>query len=531
MLSRRRLLLNTAQVTRPCVPTSGWVIHWMTFFLTLRMAHLSLPTDLEEVLEETVRRAMLVWNIPGLALVVIKDDQVVHMKGHGICEIGKPNLINEHTIFAAASLTKAFTATAIGLLVQEGRLAWDDPVAKYLPAFLLYDIHSSQLITIRDLLCHRAGLGSDSGEALLYSRYSPEEVLRRIRYIPPGYSFRAGFGYSSLMYIAAGKVISAVSGMSWDDYVRQHIFAPLGMTDSVTNSKYFGSDPNIATPHEDIEGQLRVVGYRKDAHLGAAASICASASDIALWLRLQLNDGHLDGKQIVDPMIIAETHTPHTPLGLTAIEKRLFPSRHFSAYGLGWFLSDLHGRLVIEHMGNLEGMLSNMVMIPEEKIGIVVFTNKKPHSAIHAVPHFLLDRLLGVTPRDWIQSYIDLEKKDGETGEQARKQREKTRVSDSHPSLALDKYVGTYESDILGKATVCLEKNELQVQLQGYESMSGTLQHWHYDTYLCKWDDPLLGESLIPFISDGQGEITEFRVKIRDDYLDSLEHVFRRRAM
>lgn len=467
------------------------------------------------------------WNIPGLALVIVKDDKVLYTKGYGVREIGKPDPVDEHTLFGAASITKSFTATGIGLLVQEGKLAWDDPVTKYLPTFQLYDSHSSQLITIRDLLCHRVGLGSDSGEALLYSRYSTEEVVRRIRYIPPGYSFRAGFGYSSLMYITAGMVISAVSGMNWDDYIRQRIFDPLGMTDSVTNSKYFGNYTNIATPHEDIKGKLQAVSYRHDAHLGAAASICASASDIALWLRLQLNGGHIDGKQIVESAIMAETHTPHTPLKLTAIEKQLFPSRHFSAYGLGWFLSDLHGRFVVGHLGNVEGMLSNIVMIPEEKIGIAVFTNEKPHSAIYAVPYFLIDTLLGITPRDWIQSYIDFEKEERKTGEQARKQREESRAKDSHPSLALEKCAGAYESAILGRATICVEKGGLQIQLES-APMSGTLQHWHYDTYLCKWDDPLLGESLIPFISDGQGEITEFRVKVREDYLDSLEHIFKK---
>lgn len=482
-----------------------------------------LSADLKKELESTVQKTMQIWNIPGLALVIVKDDNILYTRGYGVRKIGTPDPVDEHTIFGVASITKTFTATGIGLLVQEGKLAWDDPVTKHLPTFQLYDSHATQLITIRDLLCHRSGLSSDAGETLLYSRYSTEEVVRRIRYIPPGYGFRASFGYSSLMYITAGMVISAVSGMSWADYIRQRIFEPLGMTDSVTNSKYFGNYTNIATPHEDIKGNLQAVSYRHDAHLGAAAAICASISDIALWMRLQLNGGHINGKQIIDPAIISETHTPHTLLNLTAIERQLFPSRHFSAYGLGWFLSDLYGRFIVRHWGNVDGMLSNLVLIPEEKIGIAVFTNKKPNNAIHAVSNFLVDTLLGITPCDWIQAYLDVEKEG-----QAKKQREEFRAKDSHPSLALEKYAGEYESAILGRATICVEKGELQIQLQAYESISGTLQHWHYDTYLCKWDDPLLGESLIPFLNDGQGEIAEFRVKINEDYLDSLEHIFKK---
>lgn len=489
-----------------------------------------LSVNLEKEIEGIVQEAMQAWNIPGLALVIVKDDSVFYIKGYGVREIGKPGLVDEHTLFGAASITKAFTAVGIGLLVQEGKLAWDDLVIKYLPTFRLHDSYATQLVTIRDLLCHRCGLGPDDGEALLYSNYPTEEVVRRLRHIPPKYSFRAGFGYSSLMYLTAGLITSVVSGMRWDDYIRQRIFDPLGMTDSVTNALYFRNYSNIAMPHEDIKGSIQVVNYRQNARFDAAASMCISASDIALWLRLQLNGGHIDGKQIVEPTVITETYTPHTPLRLTAVEKQLFPSRHFSAYGLGWFLSDLYGKFIVRHWGDVDGMLSNLVLIPEEKIGIAIFTNKKPNGAINAVPNFLIDTLLGVNPRDWIQVYIDLENEEQEKREQAQKQREKSRAKGSQPSLALEEYTGVYESAILGRAIIDVEREKIRIRLHAYESMSGTLTHWHYDTYLCVWDDRLLGESLISFISDGQGKIAEFRVKINENYLDSLEHIFKKRT-
>jgi CubicO group peptidase (beta-lactamase class C family) len=436
--------------------------------------------------------------------------------------------VDEHTLFAIGSNTKAFTATAVGMLVQQGKLAWDDPVTKYLPEFKLYDSHATEMITIRDLLCHRAGLGTWAGDLLLLSNYSTEEIVRRIHHIPPAYSFRAGYGYSNLMFITAGLIIQKVSGMSWDDFIRQNIFEPLGMTNSVTNPCYFEDRMNIAAPHEDIRGSLQTVSYRPVPHAGAEGSICASAADIALWMKMQLEQGSFDGKQLVDPAIIEETRTPHNPFRLTAQEKKYFPSRRFVAYGLGWFLNDTHGRLNVRHTGGVDGMLSSVVLIPQEKLGVAVFTNKLPNAAYVALPHYLIETLFGLPNQDWIQIYSDLEQEAKEKEEQAKKGRVDSRAKDTHPSLAWEKYAGEYESLILGGATITLEADRLHIQLAAHPSMSGTMEHWHFDTFLCKWDDPVLGESLIPFSTDGQGNVTEFHVRIREDWIDPLEHVFKR---
>ena len=492
--------------------------------------NLSTPANFESEIDAFVNQAMRAWNIPGLALAIVRDDQVMLVKGYGVRDMSKTDPVDEHTLFAIGSNTKAFTATAIGLLVQDGKLAWDDPVTKYLPTFQLHDAHTTQLITIRDLLCHRSGLGTWAGDVLLLSRYPTEEVVRRLRHIPPDYSFRAGYGYSNLMFITAGLIMETVSGMSWDDFIRQHLFEPLGMTDSATNPCFFENRRNIATPHEDVRGKLQTVIYREDAHVGAAGSICASVADIASWLRLQINQGSLNGKQIVDSSILTETHMPHTPIKLTAIEKKLFPSRHFSAYGLGWFLNDTYGRFIVRHTGGVDGMLSSTLVLPGEKIGVAVFTNKLPNSAFVVLSHYLIEKLLGMPPQDWIQIYTDLENEEKEKSEHARQQREAARAKDTRPSLALEKYAGAYDSAILGGATISVPRsgNVLQVQLQAHESISGTLEHWHYDTFRCHWNDPVLGESLIPFITDGQGQVAEFRVKIREDWIDPLEHVFKK---
>ncbi len=490
---------------------------------------MNMTADLEKEIDNTVDQAMQAWTIPGLALVIVKDDKVLLSKGYGVREMDKPDKVDEHTLFAIASNTKAFTATAIGLLVQEGKLAWDDPVTKYLPTFKLQDVNATQLITVRDLLCHRSGLGTWAGDVLLLSNYATEDIVQRIRHIPPEYGFRAGYGYSNLMFITAGLIIETVSGMSWDEFIRSRIFEPLGMTDSLTNPRFLNERTNIAIPHEDIKGKLQTVVQRMDAHIGAAGSIFASTADIAQWLRLQLNQGSLDGNQIVDSAIIAETHTPHTPMRLTAIEKKLFPSRHFSAYGLGWFLNDSHGRLTIRHTGGVDGMLSMTLFIPEENLGLAIFTNKLPNAAYIVLTHYLVERLTNAATQDWIQIYQDLEKEENAKAEHAKKQRDDSRTKENHPLFALEEYAGDYESPILGGAVISAEGGVLHIQLQAHESISGTLEHWHYDTFLCKWDDPVLGESLMPFSSNGQGQVTEFRVKIREDWIDPVEHVFRKK--
>ena len=491
---------------------------------------MNIPPNFAEQIDPLIRQAMQTWNVPGLALAIVKDDQVILEKGYGLREMDKAQSVDEHTLFAIGSNTKAFTATALGLLVQEGKLGWDDPVSQYLPWFQLQDPHASALITLRDLLCHRAGLGTWAGDVLLLSSYSEEEIARRVRHIPPAYSFRAGYGYSNLMFITAGLVIAGVSGMSWDEFIRRRFFEPLGMKDSVTNPLYFGDRTNRATPHEDIKGKLQTVPYGDDGTAGAAGAICASAADIARWMRLQLNGGSLDGQSIVDAAIIAETRSPHTPILLSAQERKLFPSRHFAAYGLGWFLSDLHGRFIVRHTGGVDGMLSSVMLVPEEQLGIAIFTNKLPNAAYNLLQYALLEKLLGLPAHDWVQTYQDLDNEIKAAGQTARQAREDQRVKETQPALTAASYCGRYESLILGGASVSLAGEGLRLQLDAHPSIWGMLEHWHYDTFLCRWDDPVLGESLVPFISDGQGQAAEFRLKIREDWIDPLEHTFKKTA-
>ena len=487
---------------------------------------MNLSAYLENEFETTVNQCMQTWNIPGLAFVVVKNDKVLLAKGFGIREIGKPELVDENTLFGIGSNTKAFTATAVGMLAKEGKISLDDPVTKYLPYFKLQQPFATQLITIRDLLCHRAGLGSYTGDVLLLSNFTGEDIVRHMAYIQPAYGFRSGYGYSNLMFIAAGQIIETVSGMSWDEFVLSRIFAPMGFKNSVTNSAFFGEQKNVATPHEELRGKLQALVQRTDKQVGAAGSICASVTDMAQWLRVQLAGGSLNGQYFIDPEIISETHKTHTPIPLDNLDQLLFPTRHFSAYGLGWFLSDLHGKKVIRHTGGVDGMLSSVTMLPEEHLGIVVVTNKIPNSAHNVLPYSIIEKITTSSPQDWLSLYRDVSKADAEKTKQTLSQRDLARDTNTIPSFGLEKYTGNFQSNILGDANISQKNNKLFIKLDVHNTVAGVLEHWHYDTFLCTWDDPVLGESLIPFISDGQGHIIEFRVTIREDWVDPLEHVF-----
>jgi CubicO group peptidase (beta-lactamase class C family) len=491
---------------------------------------MSIPSNFEQDVDTFVQRVMQAWDITGLSLAIVKDDQVLVCKGYGVRDIRQPNNVDENTRFAIASNTKAFVATAIGMLVQEGKLRWDDLVTDYLPWFRLNDEHASHLLTIRDLLCHRSGLGTWSGDMLLVSNYTTEEIVRRVRHIPLSYPFRAGYGYSNLMFITASLVIKAVTGMSWGELIEQRLFKPIGMSHSLIGPARYGEQDNLAMPHVEINGKIEPVPARADAGWDAAGGILSCASDLALWLRVQLNKGRLGDKQIIDPAIIEETHTPHSilPFRPPAIEQRMFPSSHVALYGLGWFLNDLHGKMLVRHTGGLDGMLSSVAMIPEENLGVAVLTNKQPSMGYMAITFHLFDTLLGIAERDWLETYEEFAGRQKKLIDDSKENMRAARVAGTQTSVPLDKFAGEYDAATLGGATIRAQDGGLQVQLKAHPSLSGVMTHWHYDSFMCKWDDPILGESLVPFSSDGQGNITGFKVKIREDWLDTLEHSYKK---
>jgi CubicO group peptidase (beta-lactamase class C family) len=468
------------------------------------------------------------YNVPGVGIAIVKDDQIVYARGFGSLAQGQPEPVDADSLFGIGSCTKAFTATAVGMLVEEGKLGWDDPVTKYLPHFQLYDPVATREITIRDLLCHRVGFATFSGDFMGYgSRYTDEEALERIRYIPPAFHLRTGYGYANLMYMTAGLVIQAVSGLNWHDFIRRRLLEPLGMTRTLTNADQLPGVADVAQPHQLFHDQLVPLPHLQFNNGAAAGALISSPRDMAAWLRFQLNRGRVGETQLVSEAVIDEMRNPHTLMQRSAEEKKLLPRQHFAAYGLGWFLSDYGGRLTISHGGGVDGMLSNLTFLPEEQVGYVILTNAIPHYLNGALGRTIQDGILGFHERDWRAEFQELARKDKGKEAEQRQKLEDSRPKDTHPSLPLAAYAGTYTNPLYGSLTVSVEGDELTIQLGGHPQAHGVLEHWHTDTFFVRWAYVTLEESFVPFSIGLDGTVESLKVKVAA-FVDPLAYEFKR---
>jgi CubicO group peptidase (beta-lactamase class C family) len=478
-------------------------------------------------LDTFVEATMKLWDVPGAAVAVVKDQQVVYAKGFGVRHRERGGEVDADTLFAIGSNTKAFTATALGLLVQEGQIAWDDPVLKHLPDFQMHDPVVTRKITIRDLLCHRGGLATFQGDlASFNSIYDRAEIIRRIRFIEPGYDFRAGFGYSNSMFLVAGEIIPRVTGMSWDDFIEQRFFEPLGMSRSNTSLGELMSATNVATPHGFDHGEVVPIANDSADNMAPAGSINSSANDMAQWLLLQTGNGSYRGRQLVDPAVISETRKPHNLLQVDERSKKLNPWTHFSAYGLGWGLSDYQGRLVVSHGGGLDGMISHVAILPEENLGVVVMTSFDSHALHRVVVNHVIDSYLGVGDREWEKSLAPLVEQVRNRRQLEKAVREEARIQGTSPSLPAEGYIGSYSSTVYGDAEVTLEDGALIIHPKAHPAISGRLEHWQLDSFLCTWSDRVWDQSLIHFDLDDQGKVTRLRFTVRPEWIDTLEYAF-----
>ena len=342
-------------------------------------------------------------------------------------------------------------------------------------------------MTIRDLLSHRSGFATFGGDLLWYSaNYTPAEVLSRLRHLKPVTSFRSRYGYQNLMFMVAGEVAAKVAGKPWDEFVRERFFQPLGMTRTTTDINTFAALGNVATPHNKLDGKLRVVHYSSVAGAGAAANINSSVTDMAQWLRLQLARGSYDGKQIFTAKQSREMWTPHTIIPIGEQSEKLNPQTNFRAYGVGWSLSDFHGRKTVGHGGALDGMLSQVGMIPSERLGVIILTNSETPLASTLVNR-VFDTLLNVTPRDWSGEALARVKANEANEKKEAQKTEAARIPNTKPSLSMDAYAGRYTGALFGDAMVANENGKLVVRLAPSPTFIGDLEHWHYDTFRIRW--------------------------------------------
>lgn len=469
-----------------------------------------------------IAKGMEDWQVPGMAVAVVHKDKVVFSKGYGVRELGGDAPVDTATVFAIASNTKAFTAALLAMAVDEGKLAWDDPVEKYLPWLELQDPLASQDLRVRDLLCHRSGLGTFSGDLLWYGTpYSPEEILRRAKHLKPAGLFRAHYGYSNLMFLAAGEVVRVVHGMPWTDAVRTRILEPLEMRRAVTSVRDLVTLGNVATPHKTmLEGSQPIPWMNWDG-MAAAGGIIASVDDITRWLRLQLGKGEIPGgPRLFSANASREMWQAQIAIPVSAGASQRFPSLHFSAYGLGWSLSDYQGRKLVAHGGGYDGMFSQVMLVPEEDFGIVVLSNSMT-SLPDSIVFRAVDTLLGCEPRDWSQENLARFKK-ARQDFRSRIDRAITPVAPgTQPSHEPAAYAGTFRDPLYGDVTITAESKGLVLRCEPNPQLIADLSHLHYDTYVIHWREPSawFDEGTAHFVADAKGVFTRLQLDVPNDDL------------
>lgn len=475
-------------------------------------------TDLQSKLVEIdayAQKAQADWQVPGFSIAIVKDDKVVFAKGYGVRELGKPEKVDENTLFAIASNSKAFTTASLAILIDEGKIkSWNDKVSQYYPQFQMSDPYITREMTIRDLVSHRSGLDTFSGDLLWYeTTYTADEILSRVRYLKPKTSFRSAFGYQNLMFITAGKVIERVSGKTWAQFVKERILTPLGMTRTTTSVRDLKD--NFAMPHNEHTGKLTAFPNAVIDNAWGAAGLNSSAADVAKWLRLQLGHGKFEGKQIFSERQTAEMWAQNIFMPVVPFPTKEMPTQIFSGYGLGWFLNDYRGRRVVSHGGGLDGMISQTAMMPTENLGLVVLTNSE--TGVNTImQNKIFDVFLDVSPkRDWSAERLERVKQIKTREAEADKKLAESRIPNTKPTLALSGYAGKYSSQMYGDATVTEENGHLVLRLVPAPHFVADLEHWHYDTFKIKWRDTVVydfPQGFVTFTINRNGQTDELKI-------------------
>jgi len=482
----------------------------------------SQPSFIKDSLDIFINREMQQWKIPGVAIAIVKDGKVIIVKGYGKQSIDRKDKVDENTLFMIASNTKAFTGSLLSWLQYDKSCSLDDKIVKWLPDFVMKDPCISQELNITDVLCHHTGMGTWQGDFIFSSpKLTKAQLFEKFGMLTPLYGLRSEYGYSNFGYLIAGECIEKISGDSWESNIKNRIFIPLQMNNSIALCAQMPLQQNIAAPHTLISDTLKLLPYWLADGLAPAGSISSSASDMSHWLMCQLDSGRYDGRQVIPFPVIQETRKPQSIIGHPWFP---FNRTHFSLYGLGWDLTDYEGREMISHTGEISGFVSSVTLIPEEKLGVVVLTNTDQNYFHESLKWMIVDAYLNLPYRNYSNFFFEDLKSDLERIQSRYDALKDTIAMHNKPITDLNNFTGHYINPIYGYLDIVTKNDHLIMTFEHHPNLNGKLECLGGKRFFCTYNDPTFGKKVISFeIKNDNVKSMKLRVA---DFVDLTEYEF-----
>jgi CubicO group peptidase (beta-lactamase class C family) len=480
------------------------------------------PSFITDSLDVYVNRGLQQWQIPGAAVLVVKDGKIIVAKGYGVKELGTNDKVDENTLFMIGSNTKAFTGTALALLENEGKLNLDDKVVKYLPDFKMKDEWITNHLNLLDIVSHRMGFETFQGDFMYWtSDLTANEVIEKFEMLTPKYDFRTKYGYTNAGYALAGKVIQKVSGLRWEDYLKEKIFNPLNMSRTVALSTAFAKSENVSKPHSIVNGKVIVLPFENIDNLAPCGSIGSSVLDLSHWIIAQLDSGKFNGETAIPFSVIQKTRQP------LSIERRVrhpYNKTHFLLYGMGWAFQDYEGREIIAHTGGVNGFVTSVTLVPEEKLGIVVLTNTDQNAFFQSLKWEILDAFLGLPYRNYDATFYSSFIKRQEANTKWLNEVKDSAAMNIKPEISFKEFEGKYKHEVYGYAELKIVDNKLELSLEHHSKLKGKLEYIGNNRFLCTYSDPTYGIKVFPFEIEN-GKVKSFDLYV-DDFIDYQPYRF-----
>ncbi|TSJ43608.1 serine hydrolase [Mucilaginibacter corticis] len=484
-------------------------------FITITHAqNVDRTSFIKDSIDVYVNRALTNWRIPGVAVCIVKDNKVVLMRGYGIKELGLPDKVDENTLFMIGSNTKAFTATAIAMLQEQKKLSLDDDVTKYLPWFKLESKPATELLTVRDLLCHRLGFKTFQGDFTFYnSDLSRVQVMERLAQMKATYPFRTKWGYTNSAFLTAGEIVAKVSGKPWEAYLRDNIFSPLGMYNTLALTTEMPKSLNRTVPHTLIDERLSAIPYGQLDNMAPAMSISSSVNDMSKWVLALLNNGKVGARQVIPEAAIMATRQAQDIVGPV---HHLNGENNFELYGLGWFLQDYGGHRIVMHDGGVSGYVSSVTLVPQDNLGIIILTNTDENSFFEALRWEIMDAYFKLPFHNYSQAYLTAYKNNAGAQQKVLKKLRDSVALNLMPAQPVANYTGKYHNELYGDMTITNgTNNDLEARFEHHPKMFAKLQPLGGNRFFATFSDPIYGRSVIPFTFQN-GRITGVKIKVAD---------------